>query len=482
MGKSICPSSSALCQPMSSRVWTLVLVCSLSLTSLGAQENINSARLAFENGDFETAVRIFEEVKRRGGTTLTDCAMYAISLSEIGRHAAAESVVGELLAESQDQDYAQYAGGIVAFNVGDYGTAVDRFRSAAALRPLNDVYVHALAIALVNHGASCQEKGETEAAGVAYRAALNLDPTDARILSFAAAGLAELGDEAGHRAALRAWNRVDPTNPDAWALLGRALQRAGDAAAVEAFRNAVRLGSEAPEAYLAIARADRDLPMLHLAIGKAIHRAGALELSITQRLESEEGAIDEAALRAASSYAAELTATRAVLEEALALLSEWTPAEELEEVIRMLASWYPHSVELKGALARYYFERGATEEAAELWRDALREAPASVEAHLGLGRCLESQGRLHAAAASYRRALGLDDENREVYAALKQVYRNQGRQEELRSILIDRTYISSWNAVLLEELIALERDLGLTSSADSRMDRLEKVRASHPHD
>jgi tetratricopeptide (TPR) repeat protein len=432
----------------------------------------------FENGDYAEAATMFERADERGENGTADTAMYAIALSEIGRHTDAESVASGLLEDAGAHDFVSYAAGIVAFNAGDFATAATRFRAATRLQPRHERYRHALAVALVNEAARMHADGRRAAALASCREARDQDSSDPALLARLADLFGELGERGERRSVLEAWARSDPLDAQAWADLGGARRRAGHATgALEAYRNAVRLGTDEPEPYLAVARADGDVALVHLAIGRAIQKAGALELSAARELENEGGAIDEASLRRTSAHAHALSATRELLTDALRLLADMTSASALEDDLRMLAEWYPHSLELVSALARRYEQTRRFDSAETLWRDALADAPAFAEAHLGLGRCREAVGDFGAAATSYRRALALAPENRDVYAALRRLYGSHGRRHDLRTLLIDRTRVDTWNAVLLEELIALERELGLTSSAESRQDRLEKIRA-----
>ena len=466
---------------MSSRPAVLVLVFVVVASAAVAQDALDLARMMFENGDYAGAARVFEAEVLRGTVSGADTAMYAIALSETDRDEEAAAVAAELVATHGERGFAQYAAGIVAFNATDYADAADRFERATALASGRAEYRFALAISLVNVGATHREDGEIDRAADAYRAALDLRVDDARVLASIAEGLGAAGDPTGRLAALEAWARTDPGSPAAWAQLGAARRAAGaEPAALEAFRRAVLLGADEPGPYLAVARADHDLPTLHLAIGAAIHKAGALELGAARQLERDDGQMDEAVLRSVEAYADQLSATRGQLSQALALLSDWTPSDEFERDVRMLMDWYPHSVELTAVLARYYEEHGDPGRAAVLWRDAVRQAPGFADAHLGLGRCQERAGQLDAATASYRRALAIDGDNRDAYAALADLFRRRGRLGELRQVLIDRNTIDAWNPILLEELIAVERELGLDEIATSRAERLEEMRAESP--
>ena len=268
-------------------------------------------------------------------------------------------------------------------------------------------------------------------------------------------------------------------NGEAWAWLGSALAdegRPGDSN--RAFRNAIRFASDDPAPYLAIARVDQDVNMVNVAIGKAIQKVGALEMMAMNQLQSEDGTITSESLARVSSYSEALEHPRRQLDEALELLSVLTTDEEFSRDLGMLIEWYPHSVDLKAALATRSFKQGRFAESMDLWRAVLDDAPGQARGHIGLARCQESMGQLAAAAVSYRRALGLEPENGEIYEGLRTVYRKLGNETGLREMLVDRTYIDSWNPVLLETLIALENDLGMHEIAESRIERLNRILGS----
>ena len=497
---------------MSSRIRASLYAAVLILAApLAAQDAAVSARALFEKGDFRGAAYFFERAEDRGETGPADRAMYAIALSELGRHEDAAALIERVLEESAGQGFAHYAAGIASFNAGDFKTAVVRFEEAMEIEPSREAYRRGRGVAYVNIGISEYGSGDIEGAersftraletdplsvpalrnlGVLlsesarpdeavtlYRRALEIEPGNGEIHALLAAALGEAGDVNGLTDALERWTAADPLNGEAWAWAGSAYRDAGnDDASLGAFRNAVRLGTEEPAPYLEIAQRDEDVNMVHLAIGKAIQKAGALELMVMQGLESEGGTIDEAALERAASFAEALSVPRRQLSEALTLLAGLRSGGDFVSDVMMLMEWYPHSIDLRAALAAHYLGAGKAAEAADLWRSVLTDSPGYVEGHLGLGASLEASGEYAAAAVSYRRALGLDPDNRGVYSALRNVYRITGKGRELREILSERTIIDTWNAVLLEELIELEKELGMGDSAASRMERLEKIR------
>jgi tetratricopeptide (TPR) repeat protein len=272
---------------------------------------------------------------------------------------------------------------------------------------------------------------------------------------------------------------LQPRNADAWARLGILYGQHGNTDQAEAaFEQAELWGTDEPYPYYWLARSRESVSLAHLAAGKAVQKAGLLRFQAAQHIQGREGDLGEGDLETLQTLSERIEEPLRILEDTLGLLRELRDdPEAFREDLLLLTDWYPHSVELREALAGFYQERGNWAEALAVWEGILGEHPYSVKALAGRATSLERLGRLREAFTAFKRALDQDPGNEERYRDLLRIHRRLDREEELMAYLREQTLKDPRNPLLFGQLADLEERLGYSEEAAAHRRRQAELEA-----
>lgn len=111
----------------------LALAVLLSISPLKAQDDLNQRGIsAFNNGDYESALTIFQEIEANGNATQSTQYNIAVSLYRLGRYEESQSRFIALQGEPQWNELVNYNLGLVLEAMGEEDQALVYYRSAAA--------------------------------------------------------------------------------------------------------------------------------------------------------------------------------------------------------------------------------------------------------------------------------------------------------------------------------------------------------------
>ena len=475
-----------------------VLLFLLPLSLLAAQSpsgDAAQARLLYDQHKYAEAAAILERIQRGGASPPADLILLGICYTELKELEKAEAVLDAAALMTPGSVPLLDARANLAFARRHFDDALSLFREAHKLDPQDTNAVKGMVASLANGGVELFGQGRAEEARKFFQEALALDPGSVPALRNMGILELEKGDPgvaAGYfeQALAASPNDVEllkllflcrnrqgdtdamlpildrlvvaePGDPEPHAMKGRLLEMQGNQqAALGEFRLAVERGSQDPLPYLRVGSAQRDRYMLHAAVGRAVQLIATFQVQASQALGKARKAED---LKGAKLLTTRVEEVRATLASSLALLREIDGDALFEEDLARIQSWYPGSVDLAAALGRLYGEKEKWSESLAAWERILRDHPLDAEAQEGAGLAMEKLGRPEQAIMAYRRALEVDPQSTDLYAALKRLY--TGREDELRQVLLDRSYRDTRNAVLFRELAGLESALGLAEDA-----------------
>lgn len=472
-------------------------------------------RELYARGEYEMAARIFEQAAADAALGASDLVLLGFAYMQLERLAEAERTLAQARARAPREPLVALAQGQLAFLRRRYAEAADLFRETLQGAPESREARRGLVSSLVNQGVEAYQGGRMQESAARFREALDLDPQSTAALQ----NLAALELEAGRlgeasplieraRAlepanpsllrllvrlrerqgrlvealdALQTLSRLAPRDAVVAALLGRALEQSGQAReGLEAFARAEQLDTEDAYPYYRLAQAaaqhgetERALVLVRQAIGKAVQQTSLLQLQAMKRVQGAEGQLSPDDVEELERLSRRGEEPAELLRESLELLRRLhSDARAYERDLRLLGSWYPHSRPLLAALGELLLEEARWEEALAQWQRLVALMATAQEGHAGVARALEGSGRLEEARQAWVRVLDLESHDPAVFDALQRVF---GDGEELRQILLDRSYIETRNTLLLRRLAALERRLGLAEEADRREARILEI-------
>jgi tetratricopeptide (TPR) repeat protein len=491
------------------RVAVLLLVLiTFSPALLPAQAStadLLQARQLYEQKKYAEAAAILERADTAGRAMPADLLLLGMCDTALGLYDKAGRALDKAALLEPNSIPLMEARANIAFMKKRYSDAYKLFSAAHDRDPSSATALAGMVASEVNAGVELFSKGEAEKARAAFHHALELDPRsvtalrnigvlelqlgfpakaagalekalalapeDPQLLRFAFIARSRLGDIAAELAILERLIAVQPADPETWAAKGKLLALQGRTAeANQAFQKAVEKGSQDPQPYFALGSAQRNRFLLHDAIARAVQLAGALQLEAVQAAQKIKGKDD---LKSLNLITTQVSDVRATLGSAVTLLREIDGETLFEEDLARLQSWYPGSVELRIALARYHAEKAQWQEALAAWQGLLRDHPLEAEAQRGAGQAQESLGLRDQAIVSYLRALDLEPKAAELYGALDRLLVND--PEGLRQLLLDRSYRDTRNALLFRELAKVEAALGLASDAEAHNTRAAQI-------
>jgi tetratricopeptide (TPR) repeat protein len=227
----------------------------------------------------------------------------------------------------------------------------------------------------------------------------------------------------------------DPSQADAWHLLGvAALQQGAAAEGVERINHAIALRPGVPayhvnlaEGYLALGQTERAVGCCRMALrlqpdgADAAHVLGRAYLALGRKEEATEQF--RHAVRCRPDFALAHNSLANTLRE----LGELT---EALEHFRRACEVEPQRGELHSNLGQILLERGEPEEALRHCREAVRLLPDMPEAHCNLGNVLRELGQLTEAKACYVEALRLNPDLAMVHNNMGQALQEEGYLDE----------------------------------------------------
>ncbi len=493
-----------------------IIVLVAAALAAGAQEStLRRGRELYAQGRYDLAADALERASLMGPVGPGDLALLGFAYMQLDRLAEAERALARALAAGPHEPIVHLAAGQLEFLKADYATAAKHFRAVLERAPASTEARKGLAASLINLGIAAYRGGQPEEAAARFREALDHDPLSTAALQNLAlleleAGRSEAAEPLVERAlglepsspsalrllvrlrerqgrlvealdALQTLSRLAPQDAVTAALLGRALEQSGRGEeALEAFARAEERDTEDPYPYYRLARraaddgrTERALVLVRQAIGRAVQQTSILHMQAVKRVQEAGGKLRPGDVEELERLQEVGEEPAALLRESLALLrSLHTDAAAYESDLRTLCSWYPHNRPLLAALGDLLLEQRRWDEALVHWQSIVGLMATAAEAHFGVASALEGLGRIEEARQAWVRTLDLDSKDPAVFDALERVF---GDTDELRQILLDRSYIETRNTLLLRRLAALERRLGLAEQADKREQRIRDI-------
>ncbi|HVS38639.1 MAG TPA: tetratricopeptide repeat protein [Gemmataceae bacterium] len=303
--------------------------------------------------------------------SIADRLPLAVQLRREGRRDEAERLLREVAAAEPGSGPVLHLLGLIAYETGRAGDAVDWFGKAIAAAPADAFYRSCLGTAL--HAAGRLDDAEQE-----HRRALECKPRDGTVLNNLGITLAALGRHAEAEAAFRGALKADPDDAAGLCNLAAALRAQGKLdEAASACREALRI---APS-----------LAQTHTNLGNVLQEQGRpdeAEACHRRALELQPR------LACAWRNLAALLRRRGRLTEAV---QAWSQALRLA----------PHDAPTRVGFAEVLLDLNRGPEALAQCREALGMRPDDPDAHNALGGSLAALGRLDEAAACYAEAARL---------------------------------------------------------------------------
>lgn len=461
----------------------------------------------FNEGMFEQAAAVLEEALDQGKALPFDLALLGLSYLRLGRLPEAENMLERARSLDPFLAIVHLGLGNLRFEQQRFQEAYEAFNRAAEIEPHSQEAKNGMVASLINQGAEQFSAGGEKVAEEYFQQALAIDPysvpalrnlgilelerghpagaasylekarslapQDAQILSLLVKAREEEGDATALMRELQRLVALQPRNSSAWAKLGLLYEQHGDdGQAEQAFDQAEQWGTDEPYPYYWLAKRRRSIALAHLAVGKAIQQAGLFRLQAAQTVEKKQGELGEDELHLLKELSTRIAEPLTVLTDSLELLEELHgDPSAFRQDLMLLVDWYPHSLELKEAMAELSQRQGEWSEALSTWETVLKSHPTSIKAQAGRAKALEMLGQPDRAALAYRRALELDPRDEELYEGLFRVYRALGEERELLSLLEEQSLRDTRNPVLFGRLAALEESLGMTEEAQAHRKR-----------
>ncbi len=367
--------------------------------------------------------------------------------------------------------------GVEEYAKGNKDGAKHFFEKALALKPDS-------VEALRNLGIVYEKEGNIKKAIDLFSRALKIRPEDPVLLRLLAEALKKTGDRRRLVRILKRLSTILPTSPYPFENLGLLYEEEGKSKdALMAFENAIRRGSEQPYPYYRVAEdlfnrgdIEKSISTLYLAIGNAVHKISSLQLKAAGRIRKKGGKLNKSDIEALKLYSSLIKKPKNVLLDSINLLRKLDGNNKrFEADIRKLSQWYPHSIELKEALAGVLEKEGKLDEAYTTWLKILEKNPTNANAHKHMARILYKQGKTKKAILEYRRALDLNPKDQSVYKNLIEIYKREKKEERLLQILKSKYLTQRRNVILIESIIRILNDLGKKQEAKVFKEKLKKL-------
>jgi len=329
----------------------------------------------------------------------------ALELHRAGQLEAAARFYETVLTRDRENAEALHLLGVLSYQRGDSGRAVELIEQAVGVQPNNPTF-HA------NLAEAYRTLGQLERAVACCRAALKLSPAYPEALGTLGAALQELGQPMEAAEHLRHALRLQPAFAEAHNNLGLALRDLGqfDEALLH-FRHAVELAPTFAPArsnlgQFLLDRGQADDALLHCQeavrlrpdLAPAHHNLGNALRSLNRLPEAK------AAYREALGRDKCLVQAHASLGQLLQQEGQFTSAlVPLKQAVKL----EPKNAQFWECLAECHTEREDYPEAIRCWERVLALTPDRADGRLGLGWALQEEGRLTEACEHYLAAATL---------------------------------------------------------------------------
>jgi protein O-GlcNAc transferase len=360
------------------------------------------------------------------GNTIRDSAPSSIPPAEVlalaerqraaGRITEAEALCRQVLAAHPDEPNAFHLLGLIAYQSGALGEAIERITRAVALAP-------GVPLFRVNLGEMCRLAGRTDEAIAHARHALELKSANPGALNNLGIALYE---RQNYQEALDCHERALALAPDfALAHSNRgnalhALRRYGEAEA--AYRRALALEAGMVQVWNNLGTTLRELgrpqeaaEAYRTALAHAPDHPGLLDNLALALKDLERPA--EAADLLARALAIDDRDSKLHLHLGAVLIDQGKPEAAIAALKRALAL-DPASFEANNLMGRLAFERGAFDEALAYYDRELALTPDSSDTLANRGSVLKELKRFAAAAASFERALTIEPQHAAAWGGL----------------------------------------------------------------
>ena len=479
------------------------------------------ARSLFERGDYQSSLKNFRLAGEYGDLSPQDRALQAICYIKTGDLKSAEAIIDELLNKNPRNALVLLADGILQFEKKNFEEAYRSFEKAwQADRKLDQARI-GMASSLVNMGVKVFGKNQQKAEEY-FKEALSVEPGYipalqnlaviefnrgnydkafgyiSKVLKYDPANLKALeiafyihyrkSNLDGQKKTLLRLVSVNPGNPEYWAMLGRVYELKGEyKKAVEAYSRARRLNSSNPYPYLKLAehylkenKRELALYTAREGVGRAVYLIGSLRIGAAKKLQRLKDRPTKKDLETIKEMAKSIEEPQKILRKLLDLLKEVTGGgKSYEAELARLIQRYPHTPELKTALAQYYTDRHEYKKAVAVWRMILIKHSRNVTAYKGLAHCYEKMGDEQRALKTYRIALDIDPADESIYDKIIELSKKLGRLNELYGEWMERLYMDRRNPVLLRAIAGIEKELGEYKKAEEHLKRADKVEAEN---
>jgi tetratricopeptide (TPR) repeat protein len=272
----------------------------------------------------------------------------ALAYHRSGDLSRADAIYAEIVAHDPANAEAIHLRGVLAYQKGDYSSAVSAIQRALSLAPNSPAY-------LSNLGLAYQALGRLEEAAASYQAALNLAPSFAQAMS----NLGNVRGDQGRWTEAETWSRqairTNPRIAEAYNGLGAALWHQGKA-------------SEAIANYRTALAVDPKLPFAMVNLGNALREQG--NLAEAETLCRQAIAVNPAIAEAHNALGLILSSSGAVVEA----------AASFREALRLA----PNRADVHNNLGHACRDLGQFDEAKREYSAALRLNPRDVKTYYNL--------------------------------------------------------------------------------------------------
>ena len=502
-------------------LFTVIIIFNPAFSEDKQEVYLYLARSLFERGDYQSSLKNFKLAAKYGDLSPQDRALQAICYVKTGDLKSAKTMVDELLKKYPQNSLALLANGILEFEKKNFEEAYRSFKKAWETDSKLVQARIGMASSLVNMGVRVFEKDHQKAEEYFKKALavapgyipalqnlaviefnrgnynrsfkyisniLKYDPANLKALEIEFYIYYKKSDLDGQKKTLLRLVSINPGNAEYWAMLGKVYELKGEyKKAVEAYSRARRLNSSNPYPYLKLAehyfkKNKRELA-LYIAregVGRAVYLIGTLRIGAAKRLQRLKERPTKEDLETIREMAKSIEEPRKILEKLLALLKKITGGgKSYESELARLVRRYPHTPELKIALAQYYTDRHDYKRAVAVWRMILIKHSRNITAYKGIAYCYEKMGDEQRALKTYRIALDIDPEDESIYSKIIELSKKLGMLNELYGEWMERLYMDRRNPVLLRAIAEIEKELGEYEKAEEHLKRADKVEAEN---
>ncbi|MHC4923918.1 MAG: tetratricopeptide repeat protein, partial [Planctomycetota bacterium] len=213
---------------------------------MGEHEALQKAKSFLESGDYEGAVKAFEEARDAGALVGMKRSDYGYALVMVERADEAEEVLEAVLEGSPQDQVALHGMAMINLQRGDSKGAVRWYEELERLDPENWVNLANLAATVAN----VPGEEDWERSRDLLSRAVSFAPDNASLHMSLAASYLHLAEHAMAESVARKSTELAPAQPDGWGLLGSALRlQEKFEEAIPSFDRCIEIAAENPQAH-----------------------------------------------------------------------------------------------------------------------------------------------------------------------------------------------------------------------------------------